>query len=314
MAKWYIKDFGKLTGVSVRTLHHYDKINLLKPSIRLENSYRMYSEADLLKLQQILALKFFGFELSQIKDLLLQDVNMIEHFAIQSQLLQEKARTISEASKALDLIIEDGVVNKSIAWEKVIKLIEVYRMTQAIEKSWAGKILNQDELKEYVTIEQNLKNQYTEKDRHAFENAWGTLLENVKNNLTKDPTSSIGVKLGKQCMDLVNTLYGKQHVTLRNTIWEKGYKQGKMDGEHYVAPEVISWLDQGISSYYKQRIYSVLKQIDSQDSNIVLKQFNELLEDMCGNDKAAKDELLAMAQKDDNISVNAKIWLKKIFN
>lgn len=37
MAQWYVKDLSKLTGVSVQTLHHYDRINLLKPSVRLPN-------------------------------------------------------------------------------------------------------------------------------------------------------------------------------------------------------------------------------------------------------------------------------------
>jgi DNA-binding transcriptional MerR regulator len=59
MAQWYVKDLSKLTGVSVRTLHHYDQVGLLKPSIRQENGYRLYSERDLLKLQQIVALKYF---------------------------------------------------------------------------------------------------------------------------------------------------------------------------------------------------------------------------------------------------------------
>ena len=49
MTQWYVKELSKLTKVSVRTLHHYDKIGLLTPSIRLENNYRVYSETDLLK-------------------------------------------------------------------------------------------------------------------------------------------------------------------------------------------------------------------------------------------------------------------------
>lgn len=74
MTQWFVKDLSQLTGVSVQTLHHYDRIGLLKPSLRLANGYRVYSEKDLLKLQQIIALKFFGFELSQIKTLLMKKV------------------------------------------------------------------------------------------------------------------------------------------------------------------------------------------------------------------------------------------------
>lgn len=101
MKKWYTKELSQLTQVSVRTLHHYDKIGLLKPSMRLSNGYRLYSETDLLKLQQIIALKFFGFELAQIKLLLAKQDGVIESFAMQSTFLQEKAETLLEASTRL---------------------------------------------------------------------------------------------------------------------------------------------------------------------------------------------------------------------
>src|SRR5580692_7089104 len=101
MTQWYVKELSKLTQVSVQTMHHYDRIGLLEPSVRLANGYRLYSEKDLLKLQQIIALKFFGFELSQIKVLLSTDVDMIDHFSVQSQLLEEKAKTLFEASQTL---------------------------------------------------------------------------------------------------------------------------------------------------------------------------------------------------------------------
>jgi DNA-binding transcriptional MerR regulator len=77
MTQWYVKELSQLTQVSVQTLHHYDRMGLLMPSVRLPNGYRLYSEKDLLKLQQILALKFFGFELAQIKTLLATEVNVL---------------------------------------------------------------------------------------------------------------------------------------------------------------------------------------------------------------------------------------------
>lgn len=92
MKQWYAKEFSRLTQVSVRTLHHYDKIGLLKPSLRLSNRYRLYSERDLSKLQQIIALKFFGFELAQIKQLLAHNANMLENLGMQAKFLQKKQK------------------------------------------------------------------------------------------------------------------------------------------------------------------------------------------------------------------------------
>ncbi|KAA3622214.1 MAG: MerR family transcriptional regulator [Bacteroidetes bacterium] len=54
MSKYTVKQLSKLAGVSVRTLHHYDQIGLLKPSFRSDKGYRYYEREQLLILQQIL--------------------------------------------------------------------------------------------------------------------------------------------------------------------------------------------------------------------------------------------------------------------
>lgn len=106
MTKWYVKELAKLAGVSHQTLHHYDRIGLLKPSVRMENGYRVYSEEDLLKLQQIIALKSFGFELSQIGHLISGNLEVKEHFVLQAKFLQEKSKSLLDASRALKAILE----------------------------------------------------------------------------------------------------------------------------------------------------------------------------------------------------------------
>lgn len=74
MTQWFVKDLSKLTGVSVQTLHHYDRIGLLTPSLRRANGYRVYSEKDLLKLQQIIALKFLVLSYHKLKPYLKRKV------------------------------------------------------------------------------------------------------------------------------------------------------------------------------------------------------------------------------------------------
>ena len=67
MTKLYrIAQFAQLAGVTVRTLQYYDRMGLLRPSATTEANYRLYTTADLLKLQQILTLKWMGFSLSEI--------------------------------------------------------------------------------------------------------------------------------------------------------------------------------------------------------------------------------------------------------
>ena len=65
-----VKQISSLTGVSVRTLHHYDSIGLLKPTAVTEAGYRLYDDAALQRLQQILLYRELGFPLKDIQALL----------------------------------------------------------------------------------------------------------------------------------------------------------------------------------------------------------------------------------------------------
>jgi DNA-binding transcriptional MerR regulator len=65
-----VKKLATMSGVSVRALHFYDEVGLLKPAYLGANGYRFYEEAQLLTLQQILFYRELGFELKQIKKIL----------------------------------------------------------------------------------------------------------------------------------------------------------------------------------------------------------------------------------------------------
>ena len=65
-----VKQLARLAGVSVRTLHVYDKLGLLKPSVRTDAGYRWYGESELLRLQQILFYKELDLSLKAIADIL----------------------------------------------------------------------------------------------------------------------------------------------------------------------------------------------------------------------------------------------------
>ena len=69
--KYQIKDFAKLTNVSVRTLHYYDGIGLLKPAfVDKQNSYRFYDEKSLERMQEILFYRELDFTLKEISNIL----------------------------------------------------------------------------------------------------------------------------------------------------------------------------------------------------------------------------------------------------
>jgi DNA-binding transcriptional MerR regulator len=308
MTQWYVNELSKLTKVSVRTLHHYDKIGLLKPSLRRPNGYRLYSEADLLKLQQIIALKFFGFELSRIKILMQEEINIFDHFRAQQQLLEQQVRSLQVASQTLEAILRESRSNKSVPWKTILKLIEDYQMTKELKNAWVAKALNPSELKEYASFEQELQTRFTSAEAEASRQKWLDLVKEVEANLDKDPSSDLGVELGKRCMDWVNAVFPKEHATLRKSLWEKGFKGGYTE----VPPEVVAWMDKAISEYHKRRVYSVLAQVETLPSDAVLKLWNDLLTEICGDNQGHKVALYELILASEEVSPAIKTWLKKI--
>ncbi|HTE00944.1 MAG TPA: MerR family transcriptional regulator [Mucilaginibacter sp.] len=69
-ANYSVKQIARLAGVSVRTLHLYDKIGLLKPAVRTRANYRQYSDIELLRLQQVLFYRELDFPLKEITEIL----------------------------------------------------------------------------------------------------------------------------------------------------------------------------------------------------------------------------------------------------
>ena len=73
--KGYYKsgEFAKKANVSIRTIRYYDKQELLKPSYVSEAGYRFYTDADFVRLQKILSLKYLGFSLEEIRAITIND-------------------------------------------------------------------------------------------------------------------------------------------------------------------------------------------------------------------------------------------------
>jgi len=110
-------------------------------------------------------------------------------------------------------------------------------------------------------------------------------------------------------MDWVNATFPKKYAALRATVWEKGFKAGYSE----VSPEIVAWLDMAHEAYYKRRIYTLLAQVETQSSQVVQKQWEDLVVEICGDVQALKDDLYKAIFADDKISLAAKNWLKKTY-
>ena len=104
--KMLIKDFAELTGVTVRTLHYYDKIGLLKPSFTDKNNhYRYYDKNALERMQEILFYRELDFSLKTISDILSSpDYDKYETIKKQKHLLTLKKQRLEKIISALETL------------------------------------------------------------------------------------------------------------------------------------------------------------------------------------------------------------------
>src|SRR3712207_453340 len=118
-----VGEVASLTGVSIRTLHHYDRIGLLRPTAHSEAGYRLYAEGDLLRLQQVLTLRYLGLPLKQIGKLLERpDFDLVASIRIQRGALRDRISELERIQAALDELLERRLATGRWAWELVVKV------------------------------------------------------------------------------------------------------------------------------------------------------------------------------------------------
>jgi MerR family transcriptional regulator, thiopeptide resistance regulator len=122
-------EFARAAGVTVRALHHYDRLGLLRPSSRSRAGYRLYAGRDFARLQQIVTLKFIGFTLGQIKEMLRPGAHDLgSALRLQREMLEEKRRRLGRAVRAIEraeAVIARGGEPGPAAFAKIIEVIEM---------------------------------------------------------------------------------------------------------------------------------------------------------------------------------------------
>ena len=118
--------FAKKAHVTLRAIRYYDKQNILKPSARTAAGARLYTDADLAKLQQILLLKYLGFSLDDIKNKLIS-LDTPEEVATvlneQSLAIQQKIEQLTEAVTAIETLKNEVLQMQVVDFKKYADII-----------------------------------------------------------------------------------------------------------------------------------------------------------------------------------------------
>lgn len=321
MSKLKIGEFAKRSGVTVKTLLHYDKIGLLKPSEKTESGYRLYCEDDFLKLQQITTLKFIGLSLSEIKNVLFESGENLENMiAIQKKALEEKKKHIEEIisvfNKAEVTAKEKGFLDANT----LINIIKLTGMERSIKEQYkndknlnARKNLHSYNINKIDWDKWCYKQIDFKKNSRVLEIGCGTGKIWEKNKEDIDETLDITVsdfsknmlKIAKQKLKAIDRKFNFQEINAENIP----YDDNTFDiviAEHmiYLVPN----MEQALSEIKRVLVPGGVFYVTS-NSNESMKELNELVNDFDSNSGLNSNGYSTRFELE-----NGKEILKKYFN
>ena len=148
---YLIKQVSEISGVSVRTLHHYDEIGLLSPK-KQENGYRYYTGEELSQLQTILYYKYLGFPLKEIKSLMKQDEDdLLPHLKHQLKLMQKEKDRLLTLIDTLEKTIASTERKMTMTTEEKFKgftFKDNEKYKQAATEKYGETVMNEAEAKQ----------------------------------------------------------------------------------------------------------------------------------------------------------------------
>jgi MerR family transcriptional regulator, thiopeptide resistance regulator len=200
--QYRIHEFAALAGVTAKALRHYERLGLLKPR-RSASGYRLYAESDLERLEQIVALKFLGLPLKQIKGLLERGAPPIaEALRGQRAALEEKRQLLDRAITAIQDAERAMVAGTSPDAAILRRLIDVIERQNHLETM--KRYYNEDA---WTTLSR-LRRQYTDDLRIGISDAWRDLFREAEYMLEEDPGGDKAQDLGVRWMRLWESTTG----------------------------------------------------------------------------------------------------------
>lgn len=134
--------FAKLADVSVRTIRFYDRSGTLKPSYVNENGARFYTDSDLVRLQQILLLKYLGFSLEDIREMTISQIDpshLLSSLKLQQKLVRdriEQMQTVCDSIEETAAELSKHADTEDFDWKKMLDLIHLTGMENSLASQY----------------------------------------------------------------------------------------------------------------------------------------------------------------------------------
>ncbi len=130
-----VGELARRTGLTIRTLHHYDEIGLLPPSLHSDAGNRLYTAADVARLQQVMSLRQLGFSLDEIRDCLDRPgFSPLEVIRVHVARLREQIKLQRKLCERLEALAEHFRTVEEVSADEFLHTIEVMTMIEKLSQ------------------------------------------------------------------------------------------------------------------------------------------------------------------------------------
>ncbi|WIY61055.1 MerR family transcriptional regulator [Bacillus arachidis] len=241
-----IQELTKETGVTVRTLRYYDQIDLLRPSGKTEGGHRLYSETDVIRLQQILFLKEIGFSLKEITNMLVTGgFSLKESLEKQLKFVQEEQKKFTRMERILQAVVYSAELEGELNWKIMFELIQLSQQSPRIREMFQKQIFSDEEQK----LLRNLPNM-SEEDENVRE--WVDILKQLRSFMTEgkdtshDEVQEATKRLMAKCIEMAN---GDE--AFLDKLWEvrKSKEDSQKMNMYPIEEELLAYMDEAFRIY-----------------------------------------------------------------
>jgi len=239
MRLYRVQEFAKLAGVTVRALHHYDRLGLLKPSGRSDAGYRLYRDCDLARLEQIVVLKFLGLPLRQIARLLTRESPLVETLRRQQTVLFEKRRQLDAAIDAIKQAERSVSTSREPDWTlftRIVREIEMQNNTEWSKKYYSPEAQAKVEARKHL---------WSPELQERVTKQWNELLTDVEAALGEDPASPKAQALAARWRTLLEGFTGSDPEIQKslNRMWADKENWPTQERERFtIKPEIQDFI------------------------------------------------------------------------
>ncbi|WP_137789293.1 MerR family transcriptional regulator [Bacillus sp. E(2018)] len=245
----HIHKVSEMTGVTVRTLRHYDHIGLLQSSSKTEGGHRLYNHTDLKRLQQIQFMKKIGFRLNEIKNMLnSREWDWSDSLMNQLSYVKQEQENLRKIESTLRELIHGMAIEDESSEIAIQKVMQLANHDKELQEKYRNSLFEKREIKLWKKVPNMTSD-------HPDTLEWIALIGQLKRFINEDPGCSNVQKIIRRMDEKRAETFGGETEFI-DKLWDvrMSEKQSEQLGLYPIDQDVLQFLNSAYEIFISKKM------------------------------------------------------------